>query len=288
MKLALFSGCKIPAFLEQYEMASRAVMEALGIDLVEIRFNCCGYPNRDAHFGAYILSAARNLALAGQRGLNLLTLCKCCYGSLKHADHWLRNNKELQTETNNLLQEEDLRWEGNVTVKHLLPFLAREIGTQRIKDSIRRPYNGLKIAAHYGCHAIRPGSIMQFDNPLAPTLFEELVGVTGAEALNWPKRLDCCGNPLMERNPELGLALMHSKLEDVRTAGADYLCSACTHCQIQFDTIQAEQSPQPAGAGRLASILYPQLLGLTFGIEADALGLEMNKISIANVKTYLG
>ena len=95
MKLALFSGCKIPSRLAHYELASRAILKTLGVEPADITFNCCGYPNRNHHFSAYLLSAARNLAVARQQKRHILTLCKCCYGSLKHADHWIRSNDRL-------------------------------------------------------------------------------------------------------------------------------------------------------------------------------------------------
>jgi heterodisulfide reductase subunit B len=41
MEFALFLGCTIPARLNQYESSSRAVLEKLGVGLVDIReFNC--------------------------------------------------------------------------------------------------------------------------------------------------------------------------------------------------------------------------------------------------------
>ena len=88
MEFALFLGCTIPARLNQYESSSRAVLEKLGVGLVDIReFNCCGYPLRNIDFKVFLLSSARNLALAEKKNLNVMTLCKCCYGSLKKADY---------------------------------------------------------------------------------------------------------------------------------------------------------------------------------------------------------
>jgi len=287
MRLALFSGCKIPSLLEQYELASRAVLKTLAVELIDITFNCCGYPNRNHHFGAYLLSAARNLALARQQNLNILTLCKCCYGSLKHADHWIKTNERMRDEINAVLKKEDLFWDGSVEIKHLLPLLARDIGLPILKDQVRQRYSALKIAPHYGCHALRPADIMQYDNPVDPTLFEDLVAATGAQSVNWPRRLECCGNPILEKNAPLSFSLMHKKINDAKTAGADFLCTACTYCQIQFDTVQAAQLEVSASNGNLPSILYPQLLGLAFGLDEEVLGLKCNQLDINGIRSYL-
>ena len=69
MKFALFLGCNIPARLTQYEASARAVLGKLGVGLVDIKaFNCCGYPVRNFDFNAFVLSSARNLALAKKEG----------------------------------------------------------------------------------------------------------------------------------------------------------------------------------------------------------------------------
>ncbi|MFO8164617.1 MAG: heterodisulfide reductase-related iron-sulfur binding cluster, partial [Desulfatiglandales bacterium] len=90
MKFALFLGCTIPARLTQYESSSRAVLKKLGVELVDIAaFNCCGYPVRNIDFKASVLASARNIALAEQKDLPMLILCKCGFGTLTYADHIL-------------------------------------------------------------------------------------------------------------------------------------------------------------------------------------------------------
>ena len=287
MRFALFSGCKIPFYLAHYEASTRAVLAALGVELVDIEFNCCGYPARNIHFESFILSAARNLALAQQSNLNILTPCKCCFGSLKHAEYLLSEDSSLKDDMNAILREEGLELGESIEIKHLLSVLAHDVGIDAIKARIERPYNGLKIAVHYGCHALRPSKILQFDNPLEPTIFESLVAVTGAEPVDWAMRLDCCGNPLWGKNNDLALDLTRKKLASAKQAGADYLCAACTYCQIQFDAVQAAELVQKEKSEAQPSILYPQLLGLSLGLPGEMLGVECNTIDISNVLNYL-
>jgi heterodisulfide reductase subunit B len=287
MKFALFIGCNIPARVQQYELSARAVLDKLDIDVVDIReFNCCGYPMRNADFNTYLLFSARNLALAQKQGLNLMTLCKCCYGSLKKAAHLLKEDKHLRDAVNTFLSKEGLAYNGNCQVTHFLAVLHKDFGLGALKEKIGRKYKGLNIATHYGCHALRPSEIMQFDNPAAPVLFDELVTVTGAKSVAWPLKLDCCGAPLMGINDKLSMDLTNKKLADGRQAGADYLCSACPWCQLQFDAVQQMIASNSGGNHELPSILYPQLLGLGMGIGEKALGLNMNRIDITGIKAY--
>ena len=83
MRFAFFPGCKIPFYLKEYGLATRSVLAALDVQIEEMEFTCCGYPVRHLNFESFILSAARNLALAENKGLTVLTPCKCCFGSLK-------------------------------------------------------------------------------------------------------------------------------------------------------------------------------------------------------------
>ncbi len=287
MKFALFLGCQIPARLNQYELSARAVLGRLGVGLVDIRqFNCCGYPVRNLDFKAFVLFSARNLALAAREKLNVISLCKCCYGSLKKVDHLMKEDASLREEINTILHKEGLKYEGDIEVRHLLSVLRHEVGIDSVKDNIERTFANLKIATHYGCHALRPSEIVQFDDPVAPSIFDQLVEVTGAKSIYWPTQLDCCGAPLWGVNDDLSMDLTTKKLTDAKQFGADYICAACPYCQIQFDTVQKMISSKQGGDHQLPSILYPQLLGLSMGIDRETLGLNMNQLPIEGIEDF--
>ncbi|MFP3869490.1 MAG: CoB--CoM heterodisulfide reductase iron-sulfur subunit B family protein [Syntrophobacteria bacterium] len=288
MKFALFLGCNIPARLGQYETSARAVLGRLGVGLVDIKeFNCCGYPLRNLDYKTFVLSSARNLALAERKNLNLLTLCKCCYGSLKKAEHLLKEDASLRQEINAILKREHLEYRGKVEVKHLLSVLYHEVGIGPIKEKVERTFVDLRIATHYGCHALRPSQIVAFDDPVAPSIFDQLVELTGAASISWPRQLECCGAPLWGINDNLSMDLTEKKLADGKQCGADYLCTACPYCQIQFDTVQKMILSTRGGDHRLPSVLYPQLLGLSMGVDAKTLGLHKNHLPINGIEGFL-
>jgi heterodisulfide reductase subunit B len=288
MKFAFFLGCTIPARLQQYESSSRAVLETLGIELLDIKeFNCCGYPIRNNDYKAAILSSARNLALAARKNLDMLVLCKCGFGMLKHADYHLKENPALRDEINALLQREGLGFEGGLEIKHLLSVLYHDVGIEAIKEKVVRPFQELKIATHYGCHALRPSEVVQFDDPVNPTIFDDLVEATGAQSIDWQARLDCCGAPLTGVNDDLSMDLTEKKVINARESGAEYLCVGCPYCHIQFDTVQTMLHRERGGNHLLPPILYPQLLGLSLGIDSHTLGLAMNQIEITSVEKFL-
>jgi heterodisulfide reductase subunit B len=288
MKFALFLGCNIPARLTQYESSARAVLGELGVGLVEIKaFNCCGYPVRNIDFRSFLLASARNLALAEKENLDVVSLCKCCYGSLKKADHLMREDGTWREEINRALDKEGLQYKGDLEVKHLLSVLFHDVGMEAIKERVKRPFNGLGIAAQYGCHALRPSEIVQLDDPVAPSIFDQLVEVTGAKSVEWPMKLECCGAPLWGINDDLSMDLTQKKLVAGKESGAAYLCTACTYCQLQFDTVQKMIHSSRGTNSLLPAILYPQLLGLSMGMDKESLGFNEHQLPVGNLEDFI-
>jgi len=268
MNYALFLGCRIPSKVPAYETSTRAVLKRLGVGTVDLPFTCCGYPARSFDRDAFVVAAARNLALAERAGLDVLTPCKCCFGNLRHAVRFLGEDEALRARVTAALAAEGLAWTGRAQVEHLLPVLARTVGLEAIAATIRAPRTGLRVAAQYGCHALRPSNVTRFDNPMAPTIFESLIEAAGATPVDWPRRLDCCGDPLHEANGPLSDRIAVAKIADARESGADVICTACPHCHLRFESAKAAM-PGPA----MGTILYPQLLGLAMGLPPRALGL---------------
>jgi len=116
---------------------------------------------------------------------------------------------------------------------------------------------------------------LQFDNAVAPVLFDQLIETTGAKSIDWSLKLECCGAPLLGVNDELSMDLTERKLADGKTSGADYLCVGCPWCQVQFDSVQEMMTSVRGTNHHLPSILYPQLLGLAMGINGETLGIKM-------------
>jgi heterodisulfide reductase subunit B len=263
-------------------------MSKLGVGLVDIKeFNCCGYPLKNVNFKAHILCSARNLSLAERENLNITTFCNCCYGSLKHVDHLMKEDEATRNEINTTLEKEGLRYSGNVEVKHLLEVFYKDIGIEQMREKVVKPFKDLKIATHYGCHILRPRKIAQFDNPLAPTIFDQLVEITGAESVPWSTKLECCGSPMWGINDDLSMDLTGKKITDARQSEADYLCVACAYCQLQFDRAQKMILSKRGENHSLPSILYTQLIGLSMGIDEKALGIHQNELDGNGIMKFL-
>ena len=287
MKIALFRCCMTSMGLSRYETSSNEVLRELGIEFVDIKeFNCCGYPLRNLNFEAYLLSSARNLALAERAGLDILTICNCCYGSLKYAEHVLKKFVAAREQVNANLAAEGLRFSGTVSTKHLLGVLHDDLGVETIRKRLKKTLNGLRIAMHYGCHLLRPKEVVGFDRGFQPVKFDALVEATGAVSVPWTGKFDCCGSPLMGVNDELSMDLAEKKLRNAHQGGAQCLTVTCPYCQIQFGRIQRRIIETRNFDTPVPCVLYPELLGLCLGIDREKLGLEekLPEVVIAHLR----
>ena len=160
-EFVLFLGCTVPVRAVNYELSARKVAERLDIYLGDIpEFSCCGYPIKAVNHYAYLLMAARNLALAEEKGHPLCTLCSACCGALAEANHEIQEDEKLRKRINDDLS----RWtgkeyRGGVRVTHYIRMLKEAVGYKRIQEEIQTDLSSLHFAPHYGCHYTKPSTI---------------------------------------------------------------------------------------------------------------------------------
>lgn len=287
MKFALQRCCTTPILLKQYETSTDAVLKRLGVQLLDRGLNCCGYPLKNVNFRAHVLASSRNLSIAEKKGLDIMTFCNCCYGTLRHVNHLMKHDVPLRDRINETLQRESLSYNGGAGVKHMMEVFHQEIGLDRIKACLVKRYKGARVAIHYGCHMLRPRELVQ----LAPTgtamVFDGLVEATGAECVSWPSQLECCGSAMWGIDDSLSMDLAEKKVKDALRSGAEFLCLACSYCQLQFDRVQERLLTLNRIERPIPSILYTQLLGLCLGLDDEVLGIHKNRIDISGIKRYL-
>jgi len=277
----LFLGCTVPVRALNYEISARKVAEKLGLRLSEVSdFSCCGYPIKSVHRYAYLLMAARNLALAEKKGLPLCTLCSACCGSLTEANHEIQEDEKLRKKINEDLSEwVGLRYEGGIRVTHFIRVLDQEIGKKSIAEQVRTDLSSLRVAPHYGCHYTKPSTIYGgAENPEDPKSLDELIRATGAESVDYEDKLQCCGGGVLAIDEQVALAMAHRKLDHLRARQADAMILICPFCNVMYEGNQRKIEKTFQTEYKLPVLYYPQLLGLALGLEPDELGMKMNRI----------
>jgi len=276
-KYAFFLGCVAPARYPGIESSTREVCKELGLDLVELEgAGCCPAPGVIKSFeaDAWLAIAARNLALAQNKGADIITICNGCFGSLFDAAHVLHNDPEKLRAVNKILREVGLEYNGDVKVHHFAEVFYKEIGLEHIKSHIKNPLD-LKVAVHYGCHFLKPSNIKALDDPERPKVLDELVEVTGAKSINYKDKQMCCGagGGVRSGNPELAAKFTEEKLKNMKAVDAQFIIDVCPFCHLQFDRTQKDLKGYDIPVIHLA-----QLYGLAMGVPKEKLGLDLQEI----------
>ncbi len=278
-----FWGCYVPGRLPYMEKATRAVFGRLGVDAVDLDgLTCCPEKTmiRNMSYRDWLLTAARNLAVAEEAGRIFVTPCTGCFSTLKEAHVKLLSDPGLHEEVNRELARVGRRYDGTADVVHVLDLLHSDFGPGGIRNRVRYPMDGMRIAVHYGCHLVRPSGALLFDDPFWPKKLDELVEALGAESVAYSSKMECCGNLLLRAGEEeTAQAMCRGKVRDMLDEGADAMTVVCPSCMMQYDNVQF--ALQRAGeALNLPVFYYLELLGLALGLKPEELGVERHRMDV--------
>lgn len=283
-KYLIFLGCAVPYRVSAYEISARKVLTKLGVELVEMpEFNCCGLPLDPVSHETMLILAARNIALAEQEGLNIITLCPGCAGTLKKVNRILKEDKALREQINGHLKESGLEFKGTITVKHIAQVLTEDVGIDNIKRAVVKPLTMLKVAEHVGCHLLRPKEYIGFDDPEDPKILRNLIEATGATCLDYIDETECCGAPSVGVSDKIALQLARDKLSHVKLVDAQALITICAFCHIMFDTNELRIEKLFNEVYGIPILHYPQLLGLALGIAPEELAFNELRVNASKL-----
>jgi heterodisulfide reductase subunit B len=230
-----------------------------------------------------LILAAKNLALAEKEGLNILTLCPGCAGTLKKVNKILKEDQTQRDTINSHLKEAHLKFKGTIETKHLLQFLKEDVGFEKIKASVTHPLTGLKVAEHNGCHILRPKEYIGFDDPEDPQTLKRLIEATGATCLDYIDETECCGAPSVGVSDKVALALARDKLNHVKQVEAQALITICPFCHIMYDTNELRIEKMFNETYGIPILHYPQLLGLAMGMTPQELAMNELRVNPSNI-----
>ncbi len=283
-KYALYPGCIMPTEQYAYEMSIREVLPLLDIELVDLKgFSCCGEPLKSVNQMLALALSARNLAIAEKEGLDVFSPCPMCHLALSECKRILDTDSDMFEKVNKFLSDEGLKYNGTSKLNHTIDLLHDVIGIDKIKKLVKKPLKDLKLATHYGCHTIRPSEIGRPDDSENPTKMEKILETLGAKPLDYPEKLDCCGGLLTANLPESALTKTGQKLQRVQEQGFDAFVDTCPWCHRQYDAKQTKAGETVAAKLEVPVFYLTQLLGLSFGISKDKLGINLNLSPVGKI-----
>jgi len=283
MKLAYYPGCTLKTTGKSFETSALESAKVLGLELVEpSRWNCCGTVHSLVKDDVmHHLAPIRNLLRIEQMQASgridekrVVTLCAMCYNTLKRSNNVFNNNSDLARKVGENFENETSNYSGGVTVEHLLETI-RSLGWSLVKDKVKKPLAGLKVAPYYGCLLLRPRGI-GIDDADNPHVMEDLLTALGADVVNFPFKLKCCGSYHTVEMKEVVADLSHRILKQAEEAGAEIVATACPLCEFNLGDRQILVQKKYATFKSIPVVYFTQLTALAFGLE-QATSFDENK-----------
>jgi len=287
MKYAYFPGCSAESTARDLHLSAMEVAGVLGIEMIEPKgWTCCGATagHQTDRILAAALSAA-SLVKARDMGLDMIANCAACYNRMKTANHEIANDPQVRSQVAHAVGRD---YDGSVKVRHFVEVLLNDVGLDEIRDSLTKRLSGLKVACYYGCLLVRPCDVVGFDDPENPTSLDRLVAALGAETLDWPHKVECCGGGLAMSRTDIVVSLTEGVLSMAAEAGADCIATSCPMCQINLDMRQKDIARRTGRDFDMPIVYVTQLLGLCLGVDASRLGFEKLMVSPRSVLAAVG
>lgn len=289
MKYAYYSGCLAKGTCQELDYSIKSVAKALGIELVELEeTTCCGLREVKAVTPMLSLTLnARNLALTEKLGLPLFTACSTCYSVLYETYVRLKENVELLSKVNDVLESTDnMRFTGKTSVKHFVSVIAKDFGITKLRELIKVPFRNINIALFPGCHLLRPRDLYK-DQGLYSEL-QSLVSVTGGNIVDESASKWCCGFHNILINEKITVRMLAEYFKNLGKKNVDIIVTTCPLCHVALDMYQDEASKLVKERLEIPVLHLPQMLGLAIGLHPTKLLLHKHVVPTDKLLKKLG
>lgn len=275
MKIPYYPGCTLNTVAKTFDESARESASAIGFEMQELKqWNCCGATFPLTPDNIIGLSApAKVLSNARKEGDTVTTLCSVCYNVLKRTNKVIRDNREKRNVINGFIEEE---YDGSLNVVHYLEVLRDKIGFTKLKETVKRPLKGIKTATYYGCMLLRPFEDIGIDNAEKPTIFEDMLKALGAEPVDFPNKIECCGAHLSMNNENVVTKLSGNVMTSAVGSGAELIVTSCPLCQYNLEKSQGKVASENSGYKTVPVVYFTQILGVALGQPIESLGFEKN------------
>lgn len=277
MKVCFYPGCTLKTKARNLEESGIAALKLLGVELEELdRWNCCGVVFSLADDDLiHLVAPVRDLCRVKEAGYDrVLTFCSMCFNTLARASLVMRDNEEKRNTINDFMEEEP-DYAGEVKVMHLLDFLRDEIGWDKVKEQVKVPLEGLKVAPQYGCTLVRPSDVA-IDSAENPTILHDFLTALGAEAVDFGATTDCCGSYQMLSNPEAAVDAVAHIIASAGENGAEAIVSSCPLCEYNVGKRQDDALEKHGDLKAVPSFYLTQLMAVAFGLDPEICRFDLN------------
>jgi heterodisulfide reductase subunit B len=279
MKISYYPGCTLKLKAKNLELAALASLQELGIEVEEMdRWNCCGavYSLTDDDLIHHV-GPVRNLVRAKERNADkLVTLCSMCYNTLARANQLMKTDT-VKRDTINRFMDDEIDYLGEVEVIHFLTLLEEHVGWDKIKEKVKKPLTGLKIAPYYGCTLQRPADVGI--EPMGNfSLMTKLLEAIGATVVPFNAADKCCGS-YQVLNTEAGdNEAAANVINTAAAAGIEALATSCPLCEYNLGKQQDTFLAKGKITAGVPTFYFTQLLAMALGVNPEICHFEMNDV----------
>lgn len=279
MKLLYYPGCTLKTSAKNLEKSAFAIMEALDHEMVEMKdWNCCGVvASLTDDDLMHHLAPLRSLIHVEDEGeKKVITLCDMCCNTLKQTNLRVKENPD-DLETLNLFMDRENDYKGTVEVIHFLEFLRDEIGFNTIKKMVKNPLTGIKIMPYYGCMLLRPRDVA-IDDAEEPVIFNDLLNALGAEVVDNPFKIECCGSYHTVENKDLVSKRAYRITNFATDRDADAMVLSCPLCRFNLDARGKEAEKMFSGYKQIPVYYYTQLIAVALDLDPSVCGFGQHVV----------
>ncbi|AKH20973.1 CoB--CoM heterodisulfide reductase iron-sulfur subunit B family protein [Sedimenticola thiotaurini] len=294
-EVSYYPGCssQTGASSSNLMRATQTMCDELDIQLNEIPdWNCCGASIGYGGGGELprLTLSARNIALSEQHnpGQEIVATCAACWLSTREAKERLQEDSDMFRDANTALNEIKLKLNNQTPVRHMVEVLVEDIGFEAIKEKVKKPLEGLKIASYIGCQTNRPFGIAEesFENPV---YLDHIIESVGADSIpTYEKKVQCCGGALAFSEPEKSQEMIHGIIEAAYDHGADMIATPCPLCQANVEIYQDQINERFGSKFNMPVVYYSQLMSVAFGRNTKDAALDGQIIRAKSLEDIAG
>ena len=286
MKLAYYPGCTLKNQATNFDVSTVSSMAKLDVEVEELdRWNCCGtvhaldsdnVMNRVAPITNMIRVKEAQAKTAGMAS-EFMTSCAMCYNTLKRANIEVKQRADVLATINDLLYLDEIKYEGDVEVLHLLEYLRDRVGFDSLAKKVTKPLEGLRVACYYGCLLVRPKEVA-FDDVENPMVMENLIRALGATPVDFSHKTECCGAYQTVDKPEIIADRTDRIMGSANEEQADLVVVSCPLCAFNLDFRQDDAKRLNPDFHNMPVLYFTQLMALAFDCDDAALRFDLHHI----------
>jgi heterodisulfide reductase subunit B len=279
MKLLYFPGCTLKTSAKNLEKSAFAIMERLGHELQEMDdWVCCGVVSSlsDDDLMRHLAPLRSLIHIEDQGEDKVITLCDMCCNTLKQTNLRLKEKPD-DLETLNAFMDKENDYKGTVNVYHFLEFLRDEVGFKTLKKMVKNPLSGLNIMPYYGCMMLRPREVA-IDDAEDPQVLSDLLNAIGANVVDNPFKIECCGSYHTIENKDMVSNRAHRITNFAVERDADAIMLSCPLCRFNLDVRGKEAEKLYNGYKQIPVYYYTQLIAIALGLDPAVCGFDQHAV----------